>query len=382
MRPSLLLGSTEVPSVGGSSTASYELFRRMRQDGYDVHYANLVAHDRVALYEAQSTGELGNPGALSNVQTCRLYGRFHDPHPELEELIASANPDVVVGFGFPAVELLTASAPARRTVLVTGTCRQAQDYVTSGRAPDAVSLGRALANGSLRPRIINHAERRAVEACDLMVTHSAMTRDFMAKFFPASVGKTYRSVISFAEWITGGVAPWRAHARDFEDRDVDLLFIASDWARPEKNYPLLAAIARRMRGSQVHVVGHVPHRLPSVTHHGFIGLRDTLFELMGRSRCVACPSRMDAAPGILFEASAMGCNVVASKNCGNWELCSPDLLADPFDDVAFVACIRRALTQPQPDHIESFLQRHSYDEWLALLAAFAQPFEPGDGCAT
>ena len=34
--------------------------------------------------------------------------------------------------------------------------------------------------------------------------------------------------------------------------------------------------------------------------------------------------RIDAAPGILFEGAVMGCNLVASKNCGNWEVCHPD----------------------------------------------------------
>jgi glycosyltransferase involved in cell wall biosynthesis len=373
-RPRLLLGSLEVPAVGGSSTASYDLFRRMHHDGVDAHYVNLVDENDVPFYHLMFGGDVGNPRALPNVRNCWLHGRFDDPHPELARLITTLDPEVMVGFGYLATQLLAGAAPDRRTVFVTGTCRQAQDYVTSGRARDAVSLARALRGGTIQPRVVNNGERRAVAQCDLMVTHSALTQEMAGRFFPSWAGKIYPNVISFGEWACDGAMLWRTLARPFEERDIDVLFVASDWSRPEKNYSLVRTITRTLGNARIHVVGHVPHALPSVTHHGFMGSREALFGLFGRARSVACPSLMDAAPGVLFEGSVMGCNVVASKNCGNWELCNAELLVDPFSPAAFAAGIRRAMSRKHADNLERLLQRRCYDELLGLLTAFAQPF--------
>lgn len=376
MRPRLLLGVTEAPSVGGSSTATYDLFRRMLRDGYDAHYVTLIDQDDAAYFQFVFGGDLGNPGGLSNVRQCWLRGYLDDPHPELSELVATLDPDAAIGFGFLATLLLKNAAPTRRTVFVTGTCRQAQDYVTSGRAQDAIALGRALATGAITPRAINTGEQRAVAKCDLMVTHSALVLEMVKRFFAGSIGKVYPSVISFAEWICEGAMPWRRCARRFDERDIDVLFIASDWDRAEKNYPMVKAISEGLGDARVHIVGDVPWTLPSVTYQGFIAPREALFDLLGRARCLACPSRIDAAPGILYEGSVMGCNLVASKNCGNWELCHPELLADPFGPEAFIACIRRAMQRKYEDRMEDILQHRSYREFMALLIAISQPFEP------
>jgi glycosyltransferase involved in cell wall biosynthesis len=373
-RPRLLLGSLEVPAVGGSSTASYDLFRRMHGDGLDAHYVNLVDENDAPFYQFMFGGDVGNPQALPNVRNCWLHGQVGDPHPELARLITALDPQVMVGFGYLATRLLVGAAPDRRIVFVTGTCRQAQDYVTSGRARDAVSLARALGRGTTQPRLVNNGERRAVEQCGLMVTHSALTQEMARRFFPSWAGKIYPNVISFAEWTCDGAMLWRSLARPFAERDIDVLFVASDWARPEKNYPLVKAITRALGDARVHVVGQVPYALTPVTHHGFMGSREALFGLFGRARAIVCPSLMDAAPGVLFEGSVMGCNVVASKNCGNWELCHAALLVDPFSPAAFAACIRRAMSGKYDDNLDHLLQRRCYDELVALLTAFAQPF--------
>ena len=114
-------------------------------------------------------------------------------------------------------------------------------------------------------------------------------------------------------------------------------------------------VAAQLVGASIHIVGDVPRAVRSATHHEFIASRERLFELMGRARSVAGPSRIDAAPGILFEASIMGCNVVASRNCGNWELCHPELLAEPYGPDAFAACIGRARARKFTDQLDRFL---------------------------
>lgn len=372
--PRILIACVDVPTVGGAATAAYELFRRMRADGYDAHFASFPSEADAPYYEFVFGVDVGNPYGLPNVEVCWLRGELDDPHPEVSALVRTIDPQLVLGMGFVAAQLLKRAAPARRTVFVTGTCRQAQDYVTSGRARDAISLGRALDDKIIAPRIVNASERTTVDLCDLVVTHSTLTRDMFARFFAKSAGKVYPDPISFAEWICEGAAIWREKSRPFPERDIDVLFVASDWARPEKSYSMVRAIAKRLDRIRVHIVGRVPYPVPPATHHGFIASREALFDLFGRARSVACASHMDAAPGILFEAAVMGCNVVASKNCGNWQLCHPALMADPYGPDALAASVRRAVQHKYDDRLDEFLASGAYRELMTLLTAFAQPF--------
>lgn len=374
MPPRFLFGGTDVPGLGGSSTALYDLFRRALEDGHCVSLVNLLEEQDAAFFHYTFGDRLGNPDRLPGVETCWLADSLEGPQSALGEYIEALDPDVLVGFGYLAALLFKRAAPSRGTVMVTGSCQQAQDYITSGGARDAVELVRLLAGGTTPPRLVHQGERAALEACDLVITHSALTLTLMERFFPKHVGKIYPEVVSFEEWICDGAERWLHKARSFEDRDIDVLFVASDWDRKVKNYPFVEAMGDRLRGAAVHIVGDVPHALPGAVHHGFLESREALFDLFGRARCVACPSLIDAAPGILFEASVLGCNVVASRNCGNWELCHPDLLVESFGPADFAACVERALTHKFDDGRQAFLARNGYANLVGILDAFARPF--------
>jgi glycosyltransferase involved in cell wall biosynthesis len=370
--PRVVLAATEVPTVGGSSTASYDLFRRLAREGADVRYLNLVDEDDAAYYRIVVGEHAGNPARLPGVHHGWLQGPLNEPHPELTGLLTGLDAEVAVAFGFLATILVKKALPSLPVLFVTGTCRNAQDHVTSGRVADAVSLSAGLEAGSVVPRILNTAERQAVELCDLLLTHSASTQAMIQRFFPASIGKIHPEVCAFAEWICEGAAEWLPSRRPFADRDIDVLFVASEWTRREKNYPFVRRIAGRLAGARVHVVGDVPEAVPGVTHHGFVAERATLFDLYGRARVVACPSLIDAAPGALHEAAVMGCNVVASKNCGNWTLCHPDLVVAPFEVDGFVTAIRCARDRRYEDRLCD-VRLDSYELLRGLIAALAQP---------
>jgi glycosyltransferase involved in cell wall biosynthesis len=360
--------------MGGSSTASFDLFARMLRDGRDAHYLNLIAEDPA--YLASTFGAtLGNPHGLSNVHNYWLDGAEENPQPGFADLVGRVRPDIVLGFGFPAALFFKRNIPGVRTVLMTGSCRQAAAYVTTGRAKDATDLVGRLAAMKTEPRIIMPSERLAVEKCDLIITHSESTHRFMSQFFPEFAGKIYPRIVSYAEWIAEAATEWCALAQPFGDRDIDALFISNDWDRPEKNYRMVEAIAARLGGRSVHVIGDVPREVKGATHHGFVAERADLFGILGRARCVVSPSLIDAAPGVLFEGSVMGCNLIASTNCGNADLCHADLRVDDYTAEAFVTRIERGVHSKYCDSLQACLARGSYRDLLATLDAFANPFE-------
>jgi glycosyltransferase involved in cell wall biosynthesis len=368
MKGRLLIGCFEIPGWGGASTAAYQLFARVRRDGIDAAYLNLIGGGDVPIYERRFGAGYGNPDNLPDVHTCELEGAFYGPHPELTAAIDAVQPDLLIGVGFIAALLMKRAAPGRRSILLTSGCQQLKNAIADGDVRDYIEYSRIRWNGLRRPRLRSREEREAVHISDLVMTHSDSTYRLYHEFFPFHAGKIHPAVIWFAEWIYGEAQRYSAVGRPFGERDVDVLFVASSWKRPEKNYGLIGELAARLPGARMHVVGEVDRETAGVTHHGVVTSRARLFELMGRTKVVASPSVFDAAPGVLFEASALGCNVVASANCGNLQLCHESLRAAACRGAEFAACIARGLSGKLDDNIESFLARKSYDELIETAA--------------
>jgi glycosyltransferase involved in cell wall biosynthesis len=369
----LLFASSEVAGSGGSATAAYDLFRVALWRGYDAQFVVLLDDGDAAWSERVFGRQPANPAGLPNVHVVPVPASHRPPNPSLEQFIAGLRPDVMAGFGHIASRRLKEAAPHLPTAFITGSCRQAQDYVTSGMVSDAMELRRRLDDRTLIPRPVHPGEVTAVDRCDLVITHSPQTFEMMSTFFPGHAGKIWPGIVSFADWIGERARAALPLARPFDERDVDLLFVASNWNRREKNYALVDQLSRRLAGgAAIHVVGDVPYRLPGVTHHGFVGDRDQVFTLIGRSRCVACPSLIDAAPGILYEAIVLGANVVATPNCGNVHVCHPEVLAPSVEVRAFVECVGRAMKRSYIGPPAQPTWR-TFDDLMAVLGALARP---------
>ena len=349
----IAFGCFEVPGWGGLTTATYRLFETMLADGLDVHYVNLILEEERPRFQRMLGPDCENPRALPNVHSCYLRAALHEPHPEIAALLDSLVPQRIVGVGDIACYLMKRASPERELAFLTAGCMQVDTVVP-------VTHQLATMNGSARPATPDWKELQAVEMSDLVLTHSPLIQELYRRFYPDQAKKIHPAVFWFAEWIAQDAADHSADALPFEERDIDVLFIASSWTRKEKNSRMLAEIAERLGGFSVHVVGEFAEPLPTTTQHGFVGPRAELFRLMGRARTVVCPSSFDAAPGILFEASVMGCNVVTSRNCGNWELCHEQLLVSEYTPDGFAKAIQRARTRKFADHMDRFLEPSSY----------------------
>jgi glycosyltransferase involved in cell wall biosynthesis len=369
----IVIGSYEVPCHGGASTSSYQLFEKMYRDGLDVHFVNLISEHDGDYFRYLFGEQIGNPRGLSNVHNCFLSRPlFHAKpnHTELAECIDALAPDILLGVDFIATLLMKREFPDLPVIFLTAGCDQAKYWLTSGLATHATHLCEVLQAAPGLPTLSKSREAEAAANADLIVTHSELNRWFYQHFYPLHVGKIYSRVISFAEWIYQDARRYSDLSKPFSERDIDLLFVASIWERPEKNYALLQEILPGCNGLRVHLVGETRSPPPGVTHHGFLIDRDALFALFGRARTVVNTSALDAAPGILFEASAMGCNVIASKNCGNWQICNAALLAEPYEPRTYLEKIGRSLERKYEDNMDDFLRANSYDDLVDTLLAF------------
>ncbi|MCI0606190.1 glycosyltransferase [bacterium] len=368
MNKKILLGCYEVPGYGGASTAAYSLFEKMQKDAYQVHYMNLIEEQDVDYYGFALGQDFGNPKHLKNVETVVLGNPLYGEHPELTQRIQEISPDLLIGAGFIASLVMKRATPEKKLVFVTTGCQQMKDSIVRRKARTFAHLKENLESALGRPDISSREEEAAVDSCDLIVTHSEMTLFLYEKFFPFHSGKIYSEVIWFAEWIYEESLEHLRFAKPFSEREIDVLFISSSWNRPEKNYQFVQKIARKLKNVTTHVVGETEENSIPAVFHGLLRNRQELFALMGNSKTVVCPSSFDAAPGILFEASAVQCNVVTSRNCGNWHLCNELLLVDPFTPENFAQKISLSLTRKFPDNIGWFLDKNSYRNLLETIS--------------
>jgi glycosyltransferase involved in cell wall biosynthesis len=364
----IILGCYEVPGYGGASTASYKLFEIMQDDGFDVFYLNLIGEHDADYFRYVFGENLGNPKGLPNVYNCSVNGPDYTPHQELVDLVNDISPDILVGIGWIAALLMKRAAPEKRSIFITSGCQRVKDNIPIGKVKDFISLNESIQRSNNKSALFHSFfEKEAAKISNLIVTHSNMIRFLYQHLFPSYFEKVYTDVIWFAEWIHKDALNYSRLQKPFYERDIDILFIASSWSRPEKNYKLVKEIVSRCNGLNIHIVGEEEEKLNNAEHHGLVAKREELFGLFGTVKTVVCPSLFDAAPGVLFEASAMGCNIIASKNCGNWQICNENLLVDPFTLDNFLERIHLSLQKKYPDNMEYFIQTDSYKNLMDTI---------------
>jgi glycosyltransferase involved in cell wall biosynthesis len=362
----LLIGCYEVPGWGGAATRAYLLFQRMQRDGWDVAYVNLVGAEDEGFLRGLFGAALGNPQALAGVHTCIVDDVRSPLQPTLTDLVGRIAPDLLLGVGFIAALLMKWAAAHLPLIFLTAGSRRIQHLIEAGAVKDFMGFQRSVHAGVSFPLPPDDRERTAAALSDLIIVHSPQVRLAFEYFVPEHAGKIYANTISVADLRYDEAALFARARKPFADRDIDVVFVASQWNRPMKNYALVRKIVARCAGLNVHIVGDADHpRLP-VQRHGVLTRREDLYALLGRARTLVCPSLLDAAPGVLFEASAMGCNVITSPNCGNWQLCNEQLVAARGSTSDFVAAIARAQRAAYPDHAEHF--RGGYADLVDTLS--------------
>ncbi len=363
--PTVLHASFDAPGWGGGGTTAYALFARRQRDGARVHFVNLVTDGDATRLQRILGPEFDNPRRLADVHTCRLTGSWWRAHDELVALVERVRPDAILAHGFLATALMRFAAPRVPLVFLTTGSPRVKRLIESGELSDFAEFTHLLKRGVVFTVPPGDKELQAVDASDLVILHSPHMRVVYEHLFYGRMGKVYDALVSVADIVHGEVAPYASLSRPFEERDIDVIAVASEWTRIEKNYAAVRRVATTCPELRVHLVGLAEPDNAPLHRHGLLP-RAEVFALLGRAKALICPSLFDAAPGVLFEAALLGCNVVASRNCGNWTLCPEQLLARSPEE--FAACARRAVKAPLPANVEPFLG--GYADLVETVEAF------------
>ncbi len=370
MNKRILLGCYEIPGFGGANTSTYELFEKLQNDGFDVFYLNLIDAVDLDYFKYVFGADFGNPKCLRNVYNCILNRSFSRTDSELAKLIGEVKPNIMVGDGYIAALLLKKAEPGINMIFTTTGCMSVQQLIGRKVIRNATEFTELMNRETGNALFLNHQEKEAVKASDLVITHSDMIKSFYEHIYASYTGKIYPDVIWRAQWIRQSALDFIHLCKPFAEREIDLLFVSSSWNRPEKNYELVRNVVPRLKGLNIQIVGDTDCEIPDAVHHGIIAERKHLFGLMGNSKSIASPSVFDSAPGILFEGATLGCNLIASKNCGNWQLCNDNLLVASCDESEFIEKIILASTRKFEANMEFFLHKNCYEKLLETIVAF------------
>lgn len=356
-----------VPEWGDANPWAYALHAVLRAAGFDALLVPLLTAADAAYFDHVLGPDCADPDALGGVQPCAIADAPEQPPAALAALVAAWAPDVAIAWEVETARLLRRVAAELPLVLVSTRCARLDDLIATGAVRDFLGFRAAVARGVRFPVAAGDAERTALDACDLLLLPSALAHAAQAHLFPTHVGKMYARAISAAEPMSAAAERYGALRRPFAERDIDVTFVAGSWQPAARGLPLVARTCARFPDRQVALIGE--GGAPGAAHRLGVLPRRALFEVLGRSKVVVAAGLADPAPAGWFEASAMHCNLVASPNCGPWELCPEPLRVADAVPAAFFECIARALMEPLPDHRPRFLDGGTAEllETLAVL---------------
>jgi glycosyltransferase involved in cell wall biosynthesis len=339
----------------------------MRRDGLDARYLSLIEACDVPYLRYYFGEEFSNPERLEGVSQVVIQGPLFGSHHRIAASLVELRPDVILARGYIAALLLGRAKGEIPVVYSVAGWPESSESSRYRRRVDVARLADCPPTGPRRPLPLNERELEAFDRCDLAIACSPLAERLAERLLPPSLSaRFFPDALWAAEWTVDAVRGIEALRKPHAERTIDLLFVASSWHRWEKNLPLVRRIVDQLSGLRMHVVGESP-AIAETVHHGMIGDRRQLMEMLGNAKAIVVPSLVDGAPGVLFEAAAMGANVVASKHCGNWQICNDALLVEPFSEAGFVNACRRAAAEHYPDRLDWFIETRSYAKLMDIL---------------
>lgn len=368
MSKKILLACSDIPGYGGDAGSAYKLFEKMQADGADAAYVNLIESQDVDFFKFVFGEEFGNPKSLERVINIIVDGPGIASGPGFCPTDRVA-PAVMVAIGFGATAWLKRVAPENPLVFIPTTCPK----IVNGASQRRHFFAREIEDRQNPAAVVSAAEKQAATVSDLIIAPSRVIQDSFRSSYPSVANKIYEDVIWDAEWRCEGVPARSELNRDFSKRDIDVLFVATSWENPEKNYPLVKRLISRLKGVNAHVIGEVPEKFRRASHHGLVTDAKEYYGLLGRAKTVVYPAAFDPLPEALAEASLMGCNIVAAKTSAYAAVCNENLLVGDASLECLLTKVSLALLKPYNSQIDKVTGQNSYHTLLNVLLSLNAP---------
>jgi len=345
----VILARDSFPYLGGSSTILYLLFQYLLPKLPNAECWNIVTPHMWKMGRRYFGPHWSNPKGLPNVRTFIMDGT------KGERAVRNALRER------PVEAILSKS---RRTTPIpvwhlTSTCSVIKNAITANRFRSMEHAVRQLRSEQFSV-LRSPEELQAVRSADRILFHTKSMRFWYYTFYPQYREKMAEDIF----WDFPLLKRQFRHVNEtpWEKRPIDLLFVASDWKRGEKNFSLMKKLCQVFKGRKIMVIGFLPEPLPEWVIAFDSMSQEDVVQAMVQAKVLVSPSKYDEAPNVLFEAGIAGANLVCSENCGNYQL-APKAFVARLGLRDFTAKIRKALHGYQQPATDMFA-KHDLRDWI------------------
>lgn len=169
-------------------------------------------------------------------------------------------------------------------------------------------------------------ELKTIKSVDGIIFNSALTKQLMEIFYKDNI-KNYKIK------NTSLLKDLNNNSGDFTQREYDIIFVCSQLWRKIKNPNFVKELFldKRLENYNKIVIGD-GDLFDGLNINNLTVMKQQsnsiVLYYMKKSKLLLLPSLFDSSPNTLYEAIECGCNILTSKNIGNWELFNPESICD------------------------------------------------------
>lgn len=352
LRKKIIFVRNSFPYRGGSSTILYTLFQSMQKYLPTAEFWILLTK-RVKEIGIKHYGPYwANPKGLRNVKTFLIDSNIEKKR--LKDALEKTKPGVILSKSRLSTQLIKKLKPDIKLWHLTSTCSAVKNAIDRGYLSSMQDAIKRLKDNKIISSYCSE-EYAAVRYADCILFHTDTMKVWYYNFYPEFTEKMEDEVFWDYTILQKHIKSCNVPANNWNSRPVDLIFVASNWSRTEKNFILMKKICQHFKNKKIIVIGFLPEKLPDGVITFSNMTHDDVIQAMQKSKVVVSPSRYDEAPNILFEGAIAGCNIVCSKNCGNYRITPEDFVAD-LNVPDFINKIKKAFIRKKELNEKYFLK--------------------------
>lgn len=306
----IIISSTQYPGMGGAATNAYNIIKKLRCDGFRV--LGIFINNEEVDVDPDRIGDVVN---ILNKQFQTDYVKKLNNYKIKDDVLILAK-------NYRAPYLFRDIYPNSKIVYMVAGVVSYSLYIRSNNIVPFTDFYQKC--NDYRKLLMNQnknnsqliQENRTIKACDYVMTNSSLTYETYSKHFSDKniLDVMNTSILNF-------------HSNNLvEKKTNDLLYVVSSHRRVIKNSDFIFELFRHpaLKNFNKIIVGKYHEDfnkfgIENCNYYGFIDNKYVL-KLMKQSKLLVIPSFNDSSPNVLYEALFNNCQILISKNIGNWEL--------------------------------------------------------------
>lgn len=350
MKKNILLCSIDAPFIGGAGTNSYNLIKLLR---------SVLKHNVVGLFIYRDVKYDKDPHKIGNIfKYDPDKDNLDNIKKEINLVFKNNNPDIILSKNYISVLIAKKMYPDIELIfLPSGSSFYGQYCNKYGQTPVTEIITKLQNNEFKFSDVVNKTgkypcfpkgceqgcdcEFRAIIVADKIIPNSELTEIYYKNLY-----KNLKS--NATSFITNKIEPaieissiydtayvYKSIKQiDFEKRQYDVVFACFNWKRKLKGLELIDKIIDSLKKYKILIIGGSSNG----TKHKNITIvdccsNDILLTYFANTRCFVSTSYYDSYPNAITEAKLCGCNIVTSKNVGQYKVLEPNLVVNDFFNV-------------------------------------------------